>query len=164
MPLPTRAPSTAKSRSSASAETPMKPDALKVLIYATWRDRLLGFDEPDFPEVALQVPGGTVETGEDIAAAALREFSEETGILPETPLAPLIFHDYRFSKDGTEFCHRRHYFHIPLEGEQPASWLHREMTPFSGGSPILFRFFWLGFDDARTRLGYGMEHSLPLLG
>ena len=141
----------------------MKPDALKVLIYATWRDRLLGFDEPDFPEVALQVPGGTVETGEDIAAAALREFSEETGILPETPLAPLIFHDYRFSKDGTEFCHRRHYFHIPLEGEQPASWLHREMTPFSGGSPILFRF-WLGFDDARTRLGYGMEHSLPLLG
>ncbi|MBB3398843.1 hypothetical protein FHX09_003905 [Rhizobium sp. BK538] len=38
------------------------------------------------------------------------------------------------------------------------------MTPFSGGSPILFCFFWLGFDDARTRLGYGMEHFLPLLG
>lgn len=55
----------------------MKPDALKVLIYATWRDRLLVFDEPDFPEIELQVPGGTVEAGEDIAAAALREFRKK---------------------------------------------------------------------------------------
>jgi len=141
----------------------MKPDALKVLIYATWRDRLLVFDEPDFPEIELQVPGGTVEAGEDIAAAALREFSEETGILSKTPLAPLVVNDYRFSKDGNDFCHRRHYFHIPLEGEQPPTWLHREMTPFSGGGPILFRFFWLGFDAAHIRLGYGMEQGLPLL-
>lgn len=103
MPPPTRAPSTAKSRSSASAETPMEPDALKVLIYATWRDRLLGFDEPDFPEVALQVPGGTVETGEDIAAAALREFSEETGILPETPLARSSFMTIAFPRTEPNF-------------------------------------------------------------
>ncbi len=141
----------------------MKPDALKVLIYATWRDLLLVFDEPDFPEIELQVPGGTVEAGEDIAAAARREFSEETGILPKTPLTPLGVNDYRFAKDGSDVCHRRHYFHIPLEGEQPSTWLHREMTPFSGGGPILFRFFWLGFDDAQVRLGYGMEQGLPLL-
>ncbi len=163
MPPPTKAPSTAKSRSSASAETPLEPNALKVLIYATWRDRLLVFDEPDFPEVGLQVPGGTVD-GEDISAAALREFSEETGILPATPLAPLTVHDYRFSKGGVEVRHRRHYFHVRLEGDQPATWLHREMTPFNGGGPILFHFFWLGFDDARVRLGYGMGHGLPSLG
>ena len=163
MPPPIRAPSVAKSRSSASAEAAMKPDALKVLIYATWRDRLLVFDEPDFPEVELQVPGGTVEIGEDIDAAAFREFSEETGIRPATPLTPLTVHDYRFSKDGAEVRHRRHYFHIHLEGDHPVTWQHREMTPFGGG-PILFRFFWLGFDDAQSRLGYGMEHGLPLLG
>ena len=29
----------------------------KVLIYATWNDRLLVFEEPDFPETPLQVPG-----------------------------------------------------------------------------------------------------------
>ncbi|MBB3398844.1 8-oxo-dGTP pyrophosphatase MutT (NUDIX family) [Rhizobium sp. BK538] len=81
----------------------MEPDALKVLIYATWRDRLLGFDEPDFPEVALQVPGGTVETGEDIAAAALREFSEETGILPETPLARSSFMTIAFPRTEPNF-------------------------------------------------------------
>ncbi|EPE98946.1 NUDIX hydrolase [Rhizobium grahamii] len=141
----------------------MKPDALKVLIYATWRDRLLVFDEPDFPEIALQVPGGTVEAGEDIGAAALREFSEETGIPPKTLLLPLTIHDYRFLKHGAEIRHRRHYFHVALEGEQPATWMHREMTPFSGGEPILFRFFWLGYEEASMRLGYGMEHGLRLL-
>ncbi|MBB3539485.1 MULTISPECIES: NUDIX domain-containing protein [unclassified Rhizobium] len=35
---------------------------------------------PDVPERELQAPGGTVETDEDIATAALREFYEETGI------------------------------------------------------------------------------------
>lgn len=53
----------------------------KVLIYATWNDRLLVFEEPDFPETPLQVPGGTVDAGEDILAAAYREFAEETGLL-----------------------------------------------------------------------------------
>ncbi|MDQ0564400.1 8-oxo-dGTP pyrophosphatase MutT (NUDIX family) [Rhizobium mesoamericanum] len=153
----------AKSRLFASAEAAMKPDAHKVLIYATWRDRLLVFDEPDFPDVELQVPGGTVEIGEDIDAAAFREFFEETGIRPEPPLTPLSVHDYRFLKNGAVVRHRRYYFRICLVADQPSTWLHREMMPFSGGDPILFRFFWLGFDDARNRLGYGMEHALPLL-
>jgi len=86
-----------------------------------------------------------VETDEDIAAAALREFYEETGIRPETPLTPLTVHDYCFAKDGIAVRHRRHYFHTPLKGEQSATWLRQEMTPLGGGSPILFRFFWLKF-------------------
>lgn len=64
----------------------MVPDAHKVLIYATWRGRLLVFDEPDFPEIEFQVPGGTVEPGEATATAALREFTEETGLKPNRPL------------------------------------------------------------------------------
>jgi 8-oxo-dGTP pyrophosphatase MutT (NUDIX family) len=140
----------------------VKPDALKVLIYATSRDRLLVFDEPDFPEVELQVPGGTVEPGEDIEAAALREFTEETGLQPNGTLIPISTCDYHFVKQGKSVCHRRHHFHIALPGRQPDSWLHREMTPFSGGDPILFRFFWISMDEAKKRLGYGMGDCLPL--
>ena len=139
------------------------PDAHKVLIYATWRDRLLVFDEPDFPEVDLQVPGGTMEPGESPEAAALREFVEETGLDRPVALLPLATQDYHFTKDGRQICHRRHYFHARLAGEQSDTWLHFEMTPDGGGPPIRFRFFWLGFAEASRRLGYGMEDAVGLL-
>ncbi len=141
----------------------MKPDALKVLIYATWRDGLLVFDEPDFPLVQWQVPGGTVDTGEDVAHAARREFQEETGLTLARPLTPLSVHDYSFAKHGKDICHRRHYFHVALEGELRPTWVHRELTPFDGGGPILFRFFWVSLAEARVRLGYGMADCLPLI-
>lgn len=141
----------------------MRPDAHKVLIYATWRKHLLVFDEPDFPDVDLQVPGGTMEPGESPEAAALREFVEETGLAPPATFMPLATQDYRFTKDGRQICHRRHYFHAPLAGEQRQTWLHLEMTPDSGGPPIRFRFFWLSQSEAGNRLGYGMQDGLGLL-
>lgn len=141
----------------------MRPDAHKVLIYATWRKHLLVFDEPDFPDVDLQVPGGTMEPGESPEAAALREFVEETGLAPPAALLPLATQDYRFTKDGRQICHRRHYFHAPLAGEQRQTWLHLEMTPDSGGPPIRFRFFWLSQSEGGNRLGYGMQDGLDLL-
>lgn len=137
------------------------PDAVKVLIYATWNGRLLVFDEPDFPEVALQVPGGTVEPGEAVDLAARREFIEETGLdIGDDTIRPLDDHDYRFAREGLEVCHRRHYFHVLLQGQHADSWIHQEMTPFSGGGPIRFRLHWVTIDAARASLGYGMADFL----
>ncbi|NUS68963.1 MAG: NUDIX domain-containing protein [Ensifer adhaerens] len=141
----------------------MTPDAHKVLIYGTWQDRLLVFDEPDFPEIELQVPGGTMEPGESPQTSALREFVEETGLTPLNALNHLVTQDYSFLKDGRTICHRRHYFHVALAGEQRQTWIHQEMTPFGGGEPIRFRFFWLGIAEAKRRLGYGMQDGLHLL-
>ncbi|MBB3611683.1 NUDIX domain-containing protein [Rhizobium sp. BK602] len=136
--------------------------AEKVLIYALRGRDLLVFDEPDFPTVALQVPGGTVEDGEDIATAAAREFEEETG-LAATNLRPLGSNDYRFDKDGRQHHHRRHYFRCDLPEATPATWQHFEMTPFDGSPPICFRFFWLPIAEAKRRLGYGMDALLDHL-
>lgn len=139
------------------------PDALKVLIYATWRGRLLVFDEPDFPEIEFQVPGGTVEPGEEIALAAAREFTEETGIVPDAPLLPLAIDDYRFVRDNRELWHRRHFYTAQLGGAYPETWMHRELTPFDGGPPVVFRFSWMNQPAAKARLGYGMERFVDLL-
>ncbi|MEK1933926.1 MAG: NUDIX domain-containing protein [Pararhizobium sp.] len=136
------------------------PDAFKVLIYATRKDFLLVFDEPDFSEVALQVPGGTIEPGENVLAAARREFVEETGILCTSPFALLATDDYRFVRSEREIWHRRSYFHIELASELRETWIHNEMTPFSGGPPIRFRFFWMRIEHAALKLGYGMEQHL----
>lgn len=78
----------------------------KVLIYATASRGLLVFSEPDFPEIPLQVPGGTIDAGEDPLPAARREFSEETG-LTAPDLRPLgRFDQLAQTRDGPLMLHR----------------------------------------------------------
>lgn len=140
----------------------MQPDAVKVLIYAVRGADLLVFDEPGFPEIEPQVPGGTVEDGEDIALAAAREFEEETGLTADA-FHSLGIDDYRFEKNGRIHHHQRHYFRCDLPETLPDTWRHFEMTPFGGGEPICFRFFWIPITEAQERLGYGMAAFLEHL-
>ncbi|MCD7111730.1 NUDIX domain-containing protein [Rhizobium sp. DKSPLA3] len=134
----------------------------KVLIYATLHDALLVFDEPDFPEIALQIPGGTIEPGEEPSDAATREFEEETGLRVPAPPRPLTVHDYSFVRDGVTIVHRRHYFHVALM-DAPTNWTHFEMSPSGGGDRILFRFSWMSFPEAAQRLGMGMADAISHL-
>ena len=54
----------------------------KVVAYNTRGDELLVFTHREFPEAGVQVPAGTVEEGETLDAAVLREVHEETGLPP----------------------------------------------------------------------------------
>ncbi len=124
----------------------------KVSVYATPSRGLLVFEEPEFPEVGVQVSGGTVEPGEDVLAAARRELHEETGLLVEAPLEHLLTVEHEVGRDGATLTHRRDYVRVRLAGSLPESWAHMERTPSGGGAPILFRLFWLPLPEARARL------------
>jgi ADP-ribose pyrophosphatase YjhB (NUDIX family) len=139
------------------------PPIDKVLIYAMWKGRLLVFEEPDFPEILLQVPGGTVEPGEAFSDAAQREFFEESGLRTTSLPHFLTSATYATIRDGTTIVHVRHFFHIALEGDFVESWTTREMSPHGSDTPILFRFFWVPIEIASDALGYEQQAALPHL-
>ncbi|MFC7064496.1 NUDIX hydrolase [Brucella rhizosphaerae] len=136
----------------------------KVLIYATWNSNLLVFCEPENPDVPLQVPGGTVDEGETMQAAAYREFHEETGILRAIGMNYLETVKYEYIVPTQTETHIRHSFHLPLNGRFPNQWHHYEMFPCDGNKPILFELFWLPLEEARARIGLGMGKSITKIG
>ena len=126
----------------------------KVVLYATWRGKLLVFREPDFPEYGLQVPGGTMEPGETPVEAARREFLEETGLVAPDVLTLLGERDYHYAPaGGPARQHRRWFFHLALEGEFAESWEQMEMHPDAGGPPIRFALSWLKLPLSETLFG-----------
>lgn len=135
----------------------------KALVYATWGGKLLVFDEPDFPAVALQIPGGTVDAGEAVIDAARREFHEETGLSFTGELKLLGSTHFDFERGGVIQPHERTYFHAELTGPFKQEWTHYEDDPDGGGSPILFRLFWMDIEQAREKLGFSMGELIGQL-
>lgn len=134
----------------------------KVVLYATWRGRLLVFSQPDHPEAGIQVPGGTVWPGEAEEAGARREFVEETGFAAPETLTLLGRTTYAYEAGGTRHEHARSFFHLALEGEYPETWEWVEETPDGGGGPIRMAFFFAALDAVPELFG-GLGALLPRL-
>ncbi|MBO6758242.1 MAG: NUDIX domain-containing protein [Roseibium sp.] len=132
----------------------------KAYVYLTCRNDLLVFEEPDNPEIGLQVPGGTLDPGESFLLGARREFAEETGLHLDMAVDHLCDEDYFVAPQARATgntnepqrpvtgCHRRRMFHAKIRSKPAEEWEHFEMTPSFGGEPIRFRLFWL---DLKSR-------------
>jgi 8-oxo-dGTP pyrophosphatase MutT (NUDIX family) len=136
----------------------------KVLAYITNANRLLVFRHSDFPEAGIQVPGGTVEPGEEWEAAALREAEEETG-LHDLLLAGLLGEaKFDLAIYGRDEINIRRFYHLRCEGDPPATWQHAELTPSEGPpGPIHFEYCWAPLPDGVPPLIADMDAMLPAL-
>ncbi len=138
---------------------------LKAMIYVTSPQGVLVFEEPESPHIGLQVPGGTIEQGEDPLLAAGRELFEETGLTAKDGLQFLGSIDFTQWEEGQSYTMRRYYYHTHFEQVLPENWEHHEMHACDGSAPILFRLSWLPYEIARQRLAYGMAellHHVPV--
>ena len=131
----------------------------KVVVYITHAGRLLVFRHTEHPEAGIQVPAGTVEEGELPVAAVIREAREETGLERLEVRSFLGKRRYHFEFDRSE-VQVRHFYHLELLGEAPATWQHYESTP-SGLIP--FEFFWAKLPDGVPELAAGQGELLSTL-
>ncbi|HEX6591433.1 MAG TPA: NUDIX domain-containing protein [Moraxellaceae bacterium] len=126
--------------------------------------RLLVFRQPDFPEAGVQVPAGTIDKDETPDAAVLREAQEETGLTRLTAPHFLGQQDFDARPFGKQELHRRHFFHLRVEGVVAENWRHYESDPSDGsGVPIAFELYWLPLNAAREALVASHGELLPLL-
>lgn len=134
----------------------------KVVAYVTRGDQLLVLRHRDFPEIGIEVPAGTVEPGEDLAEAVLREVEEETGLTGVRMIGYLgtaDFHAHMFDE-----MHERHFFHLESTDETVADeWLHYEMHPSGGDrTPVAYILSWTPTKGADLFWEKGaLLHKLP---
>ena len=123
----------------------------KVAAYITRDDYLLVFTERYFTEIGLQIPCGTVESGEDFEAGVLREVYEESGLRNLRVSKYLGTHDIDQRKYGQERIHRVHYFHLICKENTPDTWSHEEKNPSERDETtperIIFDFQWVKLSD-----------------
>ena len=141
---------------------PRRKHVAKALAYITQADKLLVFRKPESPDAGVQIPGGSVEPGEALEVAALREAQEETGLVGLVVQSYLGSVEYELKVDVGP-PHLRHFFHLVYAGPDPAPgpWAHAELKPSTGGAPIRFELWWEPLP--RVRLDWEMDHYLDAL-
>ena len=128
----------------------------KALCYIVYDGELLVIKHPEHsPEtVGVQVPGGTVRTGETPEQAALREAREETGLTRLTVVDKLGETDYDITPHRFEIQHR-HVFHLELHEPTPRRWISSEDHD-GEHPPTTLECFWLPLAYAHVlQAGHG---------
>ncbi len=112
---------------------------------------------------AWSIPKGLVGAGEDLAAAALREFKEEVGWRPSGELVPLGEVTLRSGKRVTAFALRTTDDEAQLTAQFQPGTFTMEWPPRSGQTaqfPEIDRIAFFSLDEAREKINAG---QLPLL-
>jgi 8-oxo-dGTP pyrophosphatase MutT (NUDIX family) len=131
----------------------------KVNAYILRENSLLVFRHTQFPEAGIQVPAGSVEPGESLETAVLREAVEETGLTGLRLGAYLGEDTYEIPQQNLKL--ERHFYLLEADPPLPEKWLSYEYKPSDGSpGPIEFEFFWMPLDLVKAEGLAGGQESL----
>lgn len=119
----------------------------RVFTYITRKDSLLVFDHVDQQYLNPQVPGGTIEDGEDPEAAAFREATEETGIKQLRVISLLGSFERNLASIGKNEVIHAWFYHLSTEQQTPHRWRHFELEPSGGTDAIEFELYWVPLNN-----------------
>lgn len=119
------------------------PTRQRAFCYITAEEHIVLLAHVDHPHLALQIPGGTIEPGEQPADAALREAIEETG-LTSLSNGRLLGEDvYDMREYGHQEIIHGWFYHFTVPGfEFGQRWRHEELHAHGGGGPISYELSW----------------------
>ena len=130
----------------------------KAMAYIVKDNRLLVFTQ-DSPDSGVQIPAGTIKSGERARDAVLREAYEETGLEDLRVIQYLGHRRFDASKYKPEI-HRRYFYLLGVTIKTKSKWTHFE-THDGIGKPEAFHFYWADLYDSSLNLIAGMGDLLP---
>ena len=110
----------------------------------TQQNELLVFAHRDYPDVPIQVPGGTVDEGEEIVEALFREVEEESGLIDLSLVRKLG--TYRFYWQDINGEVERHFFLLEAPADLPDAWEH-EVHGNGIDCGLVFSYSWVTVND-----------------
>ncbi len=124
------------------------PTRRRAFCYITSQSYIVLLAHVDYPHLALQIPGGTIEPGEAPEAAALREAEEETGLSSLKPQGLLGRATFDMRPYGNKEIIDGFFFHFSVdEFEFGQTWRHDELHAHGGGGPIRYELSWFAIDN-----------------
>jgi 8-oxo-dGTP pyrophosphatase MutT (NUDIX family) len=127
------------------------PDKVRaVIFYRKPSLKVLVFDQPDYPEAGVQIPGGTVDPGEKLEETLERELVEETGVSFKGKRSFINSRVITHPVTGNE--QREHTFCIEVSADSLSeTWTHN-VTGGGEDEGINFRYYWEEFSKAKEDL------------
>ena len=114
-------------------------------------------------DAGIQVPAGTLESGESPDDGVMREAWEETGLDGLAIRRFLASRDYDMSSYGVAELHRRYYYHLECTGDAPSVWRHFE-TGGGTSEGIEFELYWVVLPGQVPELAAAQGDFLAELG
>lgn len=137
------------------------PTVEKVVAYIVRGQEILVFEhDAQFSDAGIQVPAGTVDAGEEIAAAALREAQEECGLKDLRILRKA--QEYILFRNTHKQFNRRHVFVMETRDER-GSWTH-QVAGRGSDQGMNFHYRWMPIAEAEACLAGSLGSSLRKLG
>jgi 8-oxo-dGTP diphosphatase len=114
------------------------------------KTELLVFRHRDYPLAGIQIPAGTVEEGESLVDATLREVLEESGLSALQVIREVACEDY-FHVEKRQF-QKRHFFHLKSVNLVLDRW-DFVVDSSTHDRGLVLQYYWIPLDHAGCLAG-----------